>query len=371
MIKLAIVCTHPIQYYVPVFKLLAQKTEIKVFYTRGKDAVYDNGFQQFIHWDIPLLDGYDHEFLINTAQQPNSIHFNGIKNPEAIASILKFNPDRLLVYGWAHHSHLQIIRHFNRKLPILFRGDSTLLNSTPFVKRLAKKYLLNWIYKQIDIALYTGSHNKKYYNAYGLKERQLIFCPHAVDNARFHQQGNLPVREILNVQETDLLIVFAGKLEPIKNPNLLAQAFLELNLPHTHLLFTGSGILEKELKTRCCSNNNIHFLPFQNQQNMPSIYQAADLFCLPSIKESWGLAINEAMAAGKAVLVSDQAGAAIDLVRQTNGTTFKSGSKSDLKQKLTELMTTRNALRLQGASSLTIIQSWNFETQVKSILNAL
>ena len=115
---------------------------------------------------------------------------------------------------------------------------------------------------------------------------------------------------------------------------MLLRAFTELNIKNTHLLFVGNGILEDQLKAEAKQHGNVHILPFQNQQAIPAYYQACDLFCLPSKSESWGLSINEAMACGKAVLVSDQCGAAVDLVTEKNGRIFKSDQPTDLKKQL-------------------------------------
>lgn len=82
--KLAIISSHPIQYNAPLFKLLTQRgnLSVKVFYTWGKQSIepkYDPGFGKTIQWDIPLLDGYNYEFLENISKAPGSSHFNGIK----------------------------------------------------------------------------------------------------------------------------------------------------------------------------------------------------------------------------------------------------------------------------------------------------
>ncbi|HEY0579871.1 MAG TPA: hypothetical protein VGC75_04115, partial [Candidatus Nitrosocosmicus sp.] len=85
MKRLAIVSTHPIQYYAPLFQLLASIPGVclKVFYTWGESSVnkMDPGFQKQIEWDIPLLEGYEYEFLVNTSDNPGTHHFNGIINP--------------------------------------------------------------------------------------------------------------------------------------------------------------------------------------------------------------------------------------------------------------------------------------------------
>ena len=204
---------------------------------------------------------------------------------------------------------------------------------------------------------------------------QLSFAPHAVENDRFAEQKAAEAAELrksLGIPPTDILVLFAGKLEPKKNPMALINAFTQLNQNGVQLLFVGGGILEEELKNKVIelAADKIHFLPFQNQQQMPVIYQACDLFCLPSIGpgETWGLAINEAMAAGKAILASDVTGAAVDLVDDTNGKIFNVYKPGDLRNKLAELTANKQLLKKMGDASAIKIKNWNFETQVKAII---
>jgi len=107
---------------------------------------------------------------------------------------------------------------------------------------------------------------------------------------------------------------------------------------------------------------------------MPSIYQACDLFCLPSKGpgETWGLAVNEAMACGNAVLVSDKVGCSIDLVKnEYNGMIFKSGNLEDLSEKLNKLTTSKDLLRQYGAKSRELIMDWNFSKIAEAVENKL
>ncbi|WP_316804869.1 glycosyltransferase family 4 protein [Pedobacter nototheniae] len=373
--RLAILVSHPIQYYAPVFKLLAadESLDLKVFYTLGHDNIEDKGFGKNIIWDVPLLEGYEYEFLENTSSQPGSHHYKGIKNPDIIAKINAFKPDALLVYGWSYKSHLKAISYFHGKIPIWFRGDSTLLNNQPAWKKIIRRFFLSRIYKKIDLAFYVGANNKAYFLAAGLAESQLKHAPHAIDNKRFTENRNteaLKLRTELGLSEQDALVVFAGKLAPVKNPELLLDAFISLNQPNTHLLLVGNGILENSLKSKVqkLSTNNITFIDFQNQSQMPIIYQACDVFCLPSLNETWGLAVNEAMAAGKPVLVSDAVGCAVDLVEnKINGLIFKSQNLPDLIQSLKSLFHDKKEIKSMGLASYHKIQSWSFEEQVLAI----
>lgn len=379
--RLAIITTHPIQYYAPMFKLLNERgnINIKVFYTWGENALnkYDPGFNKTIKWDIPLLDGYSYEWVQNTSTYPGSHHYKGIINPELISQIKKWQPDAVLVYGWAYHSHLKVIRHFKNKVPVLFRGDSTLLDEQKGVKNLIKSILLKWVYRHIDHAFYAGTNNKNYFKKYGLKENQLSFAPHAIDNFRFGADNSddaILLRKKLAIPDHHILILFSGKLEEKKSPELLLDAFLSLKDATLHLLFLGNGVFEEKLKSKAASVQNIHFMEFQNQSVMPSIYQACDLFCLPSKGpgETWGLAVNEAMACGKAVLVSDKVGCSIDLVKnEYNGMIFKSGNLEDLSEKLNKLTTSKDLLRQYGAKSRELIMAWNFSKIAEAVENKL
>ncbi len=376
--KLAIIITHPIQYYAPVFQLLAKQLEIKVFYTWGEKSLskYDKGFNQHIKWDIPLLEGYDYVFLRNTANDQGTHHFNGIVNPYLINTIQNYKPDAILVYGWAWYSHLKAIRFFKGKIPVYFRGDSHLLDKLTGLKGFLRGMFLKWVYHHVDLAFYVGSANWAYFKAFGLKEKQLVFAPHAIDNNRFGVDRSAEAANLRNrfkVAEDEILVLFAGKLESIKNFLLLLTAFQALNLRQVHLLFVGNGHLENGLRESLNkTSQKIHFLDFQNQSQMPAIYQACDLFCLPSKRETWGLAVNEAMAAGKAILISDKVGCAIDLVNPgVNGAVFKSGDLNDLKQNLKILTENKTKLTQMGLASQKIIQDWSFENQVNAIVDAI
>ena len=382
MKKLAIISTHPIQYYAPVFRLLSQrkKIEIRVFYTLGieNSSKYDPGFGKTVSWDIPLLDGYPYEWANNIAANPGSNHFNGIVTPKLTGQVNDWQPDAILVYGWAYQSHLKVIRYFKNKIPVYFRGDSTLLNEPVGVKRFIKTVFLRWVYKHIDHAFYVGKNNKAYFVKYGLPEKQLSFAPHAIDNERFKTDRSEEVAELrssLKIKEDDILILFAGKFEPVKNVELLLSAFISLNRKNVHLLLVGNGVDEDQLKSVAGNSavaGNIHFLDFKNQSYMPVLYQAADLFCLPSKSETWGLSINEAMACSKAILASDRVGCAVDLVKNgQNGAIFKAGDVNDLTENLRKLTNNKDELDKFGEQSRIIIKDWDFLNIAKAIENKL
>ena len=285
-----------------------------------------------------------------------------------MAEIKEWRADALLVYGWSFKSHLQCLRYFHKKIPVYFKGDSTLLDESPGLKQLARRLFLQWVFAFVDVALYVGDANKKYFLKHGLKPSQLLFAPHAVDNDRFQKKeesvrGATALRTQLHIHPADTVFLFAGKMEKKKNPILLLQVFLTLAREDVHLVLAGNGELEAELKALAAGKTRIHFLPFQNQLMMPTLYQLCEVFVLPSSGpgETWGLAVNEAMAGGKAVLVSNACGVAEDLVEDgKNGYSFKRNDAEDLKEKILQLMDKKNELTMMGAASSSMIKSWSF-----------
>ncbi len=384
MKKLAIISTHPIQYNAPLFKLLTarKRIELKVFYTWGESVLqkkYDPGFKQEVEWDIPLLEGYAYCFTENTATLPGSSHYNGIVNPKLIAELESWKPDALLVFGWAFKSHLKLMRHFKGRIPVFFRGDSTLLDDkSRGWKKMLRQIFLKWVYKHIDGAFYTGTHNKAYFKKMGLGSSQLFLAPHAVENERFDiadKAGSCRAfRTLHHIPEDSFVFLFAGKLESKKDPLLLATAFEKMQQPGCHLVFAGTGELELVLKQRFAGNDAIHFTGFQNQSQMAALYNACNVFVLPSKGpgETWGLAINEAMAAGKPVIASDRCGGAIDLIQEgRNGYIFPAGDASALSDAMHKIYGQWTETEGMGAGSLAIIGEFNFEKIATAIEHAV
>jgi glycosyltransferase involved in cell wall biosynthesis len=176
---------------------------------------------------------------------------------------------------------------------------------------------------------YVGTHNKAYYKKHNLKESQLVYAPHAIDNERFSDPTGdksnevLKWREKLGIKKEDFVLLFAGKFEPRKNPMFLVELMQEFQSESIKLLLVGNGPLEKKLKSKFAKDDRVIFLDFQNQSDMPLIYRTSQLFILPSISETWGLALNEAMACGIPVLASAKCGAAIDIVDASSGLVFE------------------------------------------------
>jgi glycosyltransferase involved in cell wall biosynthesis len=334
--KIALITSHPIQYNAPLFALIAKEPEIElmVFYTWGEAAIgskYDPDFGKVIEWDIPLLEGYNYKFIKNTSKEPGSHHFKGIINPSLNKEIEDWGPDVVWVWGWSFDSHLKAMRYFKGKIPVWFRGDSTLIDEPKgfSIRKTVRRMFLTWVYKHIDKAFYVGTHNKNYYLAHGIKYSQLVEAPHAIDNNRFSydddlfQQERVQFKAKHGIDENSTVILYAGKLEPRKNPLFLIEIMRNLKSTKLKLIIVGNGPLLSALKRELKNDERVIFSDFVNQKWMPNLYRIANFLILPSKSETWGLALNEALASGTPVIASDKCGGAIDLLNASNGYLLK------------------------------------------------
>lgn len=326
-LRLAVVLSHPIQYYAPWFRHLANHTSLRlqVFYLSDHGAVArrDAKFGATFAWDTDLLSGYPHTFIPNLARQPDVTTFAGLHNPGLFPAIRAFAPDAILLFGYAHRTHLRLI--LGAPAPLVFRGDSHLLGHSRLPWR--KRRLLGWLFRRFAAITYVGAANRDYFRAFGVPDSKLFFAPHAVDQHHFvptverctHAQN---LRAELGLADR-FVILFAGKLVPEKQPVELLHAFLSLPPDRVALVFNGDGAERPQLERIAAAHPEhiVRFLPFANQSQMPGRYLLADLFVLPSRGhyETWGLAVNEAMHLGVPCLVSDRVGCQRDLI--TDGET--------------------------------------------------
>jgi len=322
--RLAILTSHPIQYYGPLFREIANRMDITVFFAQRATAEQQAaaGFGIAFNWDVDLLHGYPHKFLRNVACDPGVHHFTGCDTPEIAEKLAAGRFDALLVTGWNLKSYWQgIYAAKSRGIPVMVRGDSQLDTPRAFAKRLVKDATFPFFLRLFDAALYVGQRNRAYYEHYGYPAERLLHSPHCVDTKRFAAgatpEARAALRGRLEIASDEKVLLFAGKLVAFKRPLdvIEAAAIVRSRGLPVQMIVAGSGPLEHELRSRASAMNvPVHILGFQNQTQMPAAYAAADVLALPSSgHETWGLVCNEALACGTPIVVSDAVGCAPDL----------------------------------------------------------
>lgn len=340
---LGVLATHPIQYHAPLYRELARRSDLHVYFAhrQNKAGQAAAGFGVEFEWDVDLLGGYEHTFLLNRSARPGTGSFGGCDTPE-IREIIRREPfDAFLVTGWNTRSHWQAMTAcWQTKTPLLVRGDSQLLTPRSRVKQIAKSLIYRAFIPRFDGYLVVGERARQYYLHYGADPERMFFAPHFVDNDFFRSGSDAsdwgrPLRDELGVRPQTILLLFVGKFIAKKRPLdvVVAADALRQRGHDVEVMFVGSGELEADLRQLVAETGvPAHFAGFKNQTELPAYYAAADLLVLPSDGgETWGLVVNEAMACGTPAAVSRAAGCSPDLIDEgKTGVSFPVGDTTAL-----------------------------------------
>lgn len=345
--RLGIVVTHPIQYQVPLYRFLASESSIEplVFFLsrHGLTESFDPGFGRAIKFDLPLLGDYEHVIVRNLSPKPSVGTPWGVFNPSLPTQIRKGHIDAILIHGYSNVSHwLAYATAHLSGIPYMLRGESRPDEGRkPSIKRMAKRSLLRPLVKNAAACLAIGQENRTFYMSYGARERQLFFAPYSVDTDRFSAAGfrgrscRPSMISSLGLEPDTPLVLFAAKLQPWKRPIDVIMAIDKLDRP-VNLLLIGDGPLRPDVEQLKSQRPWMRTLGFMNQGDIAKWYGAADLFVLPSSREPWGLAVNEAMAAGAVPIVSDAVGCGPDLVTNGVGWIYPAGDVDALAHAIEE-----------------------------------
>ena len=345
-IRVTAVLTHPVQYYAPWFRWVhanCPDLDLHVIYASSPTPRQQGiGFDREFAWDVPLTDGYDCTVVraARPADRFDSEHFWGLNVPEIADAIADRRPDVVVVFGWYSVTLVRAIRAARRlKIPVLYYGDTNLMSAPAGWRRALWVAKTRRLLSGFSGYLSVGIRSAAFLRFFGVPDGLIFATPHAVDNDRFSEAGSLracasrraDTRHQLGLPADAFVVLFAGKLEPKKRPLDLAEALGRMH-PRPHLAIAGAGALEVDVREAAerlgvgCS-----MLGFVNQSEMQHVYAASDCLALPSdTRETWGLVVNEALAAGLPCVVADTVGCAPDLVGPETGGVYPTAEPTEL-----------------------------------------
>lgn len=385
--RLAVLDSHPIQYFAPMYRRLDAEPSIDLtvyFQSRaGVDTYRDEGFGQEIRWDVPLLEGYEARFLPNLRGARRRGGFWRQVNPGIVSELRAGSYDAIWLHGHDSLTNLLAVAGARTTGTALFmRCDTHLGLDRPAWKRVLRGPAMTGFYRLFDACLAIGSRNADFYRAHGVDEERIFLVPYTVDNRRFRTGATLDdaekaaVRKALALPDPSVpVVLFVSKLSTGKHPFDLLEAFRiakERVRTNGALAFVGDGAERARLEESVQDRDDVHLLGFRNQSELPQIYGACEAFVLPSENEAWGLVLNEAMASGLPVIASDQVGAAADLVEEGgNGFVFPCGDIEALAERLERLLGDARRRQKMGCVSKRIIAEWDFDRCVAGVHDAL
>lgn len=353
--KIAIVISHPVQHFCPMYASWAKidGVKIKVFFGSNLGAVkyIDPNFKKEISWNNLYLDEFDHEFLNGEKTLQSTPNLDAENLDE---SLDEFKPNLVLHYGYYHKLATRARKWaLKNRVKTAYISDAEHRQKRPLWKEIIKFPYLFFYFKKVDYFLTVGNANEAYYKFYGVSAKKMKRLMFSIDVKSYDkayvnkEQLRNDFRAKYNIENNDIAISVVGKLVHWKNQDDLIKLLysLEKAMPSKkfHLLIAGSGQMEEKWKklAESIAINEVHFLGFVNPTDLPQIYAASDVYIHPAKVEPHSLSISEAIYMGCPVIVANTSGSwgnNDDVQINKNGFVYQQGNIADLQQYLLTLI---------------------------------
>lgn len=267
-------------------------------------------------------------------------------NPGMASRLKEKDPDIIICGGYHHPSSFLALRYAQKykKWFLLWcesHAESIREKYFPF------NFYRNRFIRACDGFIVPGRKSLDFIQSFGINGGKGWIAPNAVDNHLF-SEGAEASREKAEANKKkrgfpSKVILYVGRLVDSKGIPVLLKAFHAISnrWNDVGLVLVGEGRDKKKYmnfcKLRCLEN--VFFEGFKQQQELPFYYALADLFVLPSLREEWGLVLNEAVASGLPLIATDVTGGAYDLIDEgKNGFRVPAGDVDLLQQRILTIL---------------------------------
>jgi glycosyltransferase involved in cell wall biosynthesis len=278
----------------------------------------------------------------------------------------------VILFGYRYLSFLRVIRYCRRTgIPAFVHNDSNIHGDRhmPSWKRTLKSAMYRGWLTQVSGVMSMGEYGDDFFLRYGADPEGLYRVPWPVDedyHSRVTEERLQRFRQKFGLSDDRRYLLFSGRLVAVKRVDLLIDAFAAIadERPDWDLVIVGEGVLGEELRQRVPNalRSRIVWTGFLDGDEPALAYNAADVLVLPSDFEPWALVIQEAMAAGLAVVASDVVGAARELIQdKSSGRIFPAGRLGTLIEALMDVTAPTNIERYQ-AEATRALADWSRTT---------
>jgi len=245
-----------------------------------------------------------------------------------------------------------------------------------------REHIKRRILNLYDAALVAGTPHRAYLEQLGFPSPCIFTGYDVVDNAFFTAGADAArtdpdgIRARLNLPRSPFFLA-SNRFIVRKNLDGLLRAYQRYRLQSTAawpLVLLGDGPGRPALETLVRQENidGVTFSGFIAPSDVPACYGLAGAFVHPALADQWGLVVNEAMAAGLPVLVSERAGCALDLVRDgETGYRFDPNDPDALALLMTRIAAPETDRRLMGRHARARIAHWSPDTFAENLWAAV
>ena len=256
-------------------------------------------------------------------------------------------------------------------IPFYMEIDGGLIRESKGLRYRIKRFLV----RLPSGYLSSGSYPTTFLTHYGANPEKIVEYPFSSLYASDilpdlpSRQEKQALRQKLDIPEHRMILA-VGQFIWRKGFDILLQAATTLP-KDVGIYIVGGEATERYLQMRQeLGLRNVHFLGFRPKEQLMEYYRAADVFCLPTREDIWGLVVNEAMAFGLPVVTTDQCVAGMELVEEgVNGFLAPIEDPEALSNCLNRVLS--SDMEAMGRASLQKIQGYTIEKMAQAHLRLL
>ena len=348
-LRVLLLTNVPAPYRLPVFEALAEHVDLTVLFCQGQDPARP--------WRVELNSERVRYEVLSTRSLslPGGIAI--IWNP-GLRKRLRRRPFDVYIAGENFTTFPAVLTVFSAaqrcNKPFVVWSEAI---DTPYASgHLLSNAYRRWLYRRSDSFIAYCQKAKEYLMRRGASPERIVRGFQVIPV----EQLLTPVADKAGLGLTGKRVVlYVGHFEVRKGIDVLIEAFRAIASEDDILALVGSGPEESRLRGMSPGDPRIVFPGYLQGDAKTSWYAAADLFVLPTLHDPWGLVVNEAMAFGLPVIVTNAAGST-DMV-QDNGLLVPPGDVGALSAALARLMVDDDLRRKMGQRSLEIISAYTVE----------
>ena len=296
----------------------------------------------------------------------------------ALPAVLRPASARVVVIAGYSHPAMRGAATLARKggARSILMSDSTHLDRS---RHAVKEWLKGrWVRRHFDAAFVSGARAAFYVEALGIPRPRVWRGYDVVDNAHFADgarracQAESDHRRQMNLP--DRYFLYIGRFAKEKNLVGLLDAYaayrVRIRDGAWDLVMVGNGPETQDLKARVDAGRiaGVHWPGAKMVDDLPAYYGLASAFILPSTREPWGLAVNEALACGLPVLASDRCGCVPELVFPgINGAVFDPLDPQRMAHAMTHISNGGVDLAAMGEASRRIVANHTTQTWAEAL----
>jgi len=376
--KIAIIATAPFYYHTPLYRKLANSPEVDLMvYYCSEETILGTDIKNAYQVDNAkitqtedLTKGYPYEFLNNYSPYPSITGWPfGLMNLDIFGKIRNGKYDAIILLAWTDVTRgLAFCAGLVFDVPILFMTDANIFSelSRPMWKKILKKVILGFAFKNTSGFLTAGKANEQLYLHYGVSPKKMStlsfswgyeYFLNAYESLKIDREK---IRESFGVAKNEVVILYVGRFSEEKGIIDLLDSYHQIKSSSKKLFLVGSGPLQIKIEKHIKAHDikKVHMMGFQPRESLVKFYILADVLVLPSKDEPWGMVINEAMCFGLPIITSNKVGANLDLVEDGyNGFVFIANDTNDL------------SLSIQKVIDMSIDSRESFSKRSREIIN--